>query len=448
MNILVVDDNTNNRMILKLFLEDYAEENGNTSLNIEEASDGIEAVQKCKDKSFDIIFMDIMMPRMDGIEATKIIRQSNDKIMIVAVSAVDDSDKKKIMLNNGAEDYISKPVNYDIFLSRMTNYKILVDTRKHKKISASGINPFTSEIFSRYTRFMITSEDSLSEFWEFFLLNARQKYDNLSDVVRILFAVAEMKLEDKKEAFIYIEESDDYQYFTLSEIEKISPEILKSMIVKNNSYLEYKITKDKISFKLEKKFSEVKEIVSDLHNSNIQNTKESRIVQTKVIKEETALISQLLPSSQALQVFDYMEAEDLYDLEEYAGKLSSLMLIVGSGDVTEEEVTEIYTYLEKIGSILATYSEIYPISKALSELAGDMATHVPEFTQNSEALGPMCKAFSNDMSNWIEMSFHTGAPSAEFMNDTIVVNCQTIGGMLKMDEQTSSNEDFDDIFDF
>ncbi len=448
MNILVVDDNTNNRMILKLFLEDYAEENGNTSLNIEEASDGIEAVQKCKDKSFDIIFMDIMMPRMDGIEATKIIRQSNDKIMIVAVSAVDDSDKKKIMLNNGAEDYISKPVNYDIFLSRMTNYKILVDTRKHKKISAGGINPFTSEIFSRYTRFMITSEDSLSEFWEFFLLNARQKYDNLSDVVRILFAVAEMKLEDKKEAFIYIEESDDYQYFTLSEIEKISPEILKSIIVKNNSYLEYKITKDKISFKLEKKFSEVKEIVSDLHNSNIQNTKESRIVQTKVIKEETALISQLLPSSQALQVFDYMEAEDLYDLEEYAGKLSSLMLIVGSGDVTEEEVTEIYTYLEKIGSILATYSEIYPISKALSELAGDMATHVPEFTQNSEALGPMCKAFSNDMSNWIEMSFHTGAPSAEFMNDTIVVNCQTIGGMLKMDEQTSSNEDFDDIFDF
>ena len=47
------------------------------------------------------------------------------------------------------------------------------------------------------------------------------------------------------------------------------------------------------------------------------------------------------------------------------------------------------------------------------------------------------------------MSFYTGAPSVDFMNDTIVVNCQTIGNMLKINETPADNlEDFDDIFDF
>ena len=153
--------------------------------------------------------------------------------------------------------------------------------------------------------------------------------------------------------------------------------------------------------------------------------------------------------SQELQVFDYIEEEDLHDLEEYSKKLNSLMLIVGSGDVTEEEILEIYSYLERLGSILVTYGDVYDISQALTNLSSDMSTHMEEFKQNSEALGPMCKAFSNDMLKWIEMSFHTGAPSIDFMNDTIVVNCQTIGSMLKMDEVPAGGaEDFDDIFDF
>ena len=61
----------------------------------------------------------------------------------------------------------------------------------------------------------------------------------------------------------------------------------------------------------------------------------------------------------------------------------------------------------------------------------------------------MCSAFSKDLTSWIDQSFHTGAPSADFMNDTIVVNCDTIGSMLKMDETPAdSADDFDDIFDF
>jgi len=125
------------------------------------------------------------------------------------------------------------------------------------------------------------------------------------------------------------------------------------------------------------------------------------------------------------------------------------MLVVGSGDISEDEVEEMYTYLERLGYILSTYSEIYPISMSLSTLCAAMKTHKEVFMEKSDLIGPLCKAFSNDMSSWIQMSFYTGAPSIDFMNDTIAVNTQTICSMLSMDEEISDQEeDLDDIFDF
>lgn len=445
MNILIVDDNTNNRLILKFLLEDYAQCHEGIEFDIHEASDGLEAVQMCKDTEYDMVLMDIMMPNMDGIEATKIIRNLDAKIMIIAVSAVDDSARKKLILDNGAEDYISKPINSDVFISRMNNYKILIETRKHSKKNVSKKNLFSDKVYKRHTKFIINSEDALSEFWEFFLLNARKKCDNLSDIVRTIFSIADVQVGLSIESGVYVEESDEAQYFTLTNIETIPLRDIDFILKKNNLTSRYMIGEGKIAFELTKPQPTVDDDIPSLQET-IMSKKD--IPNEKKAVEVTAS-PLVLQQSQKLEVFDYIHEEDLYDLEEYAGKLSSLMLIVGSGDIHEDEITEIYTYLEKISGILASYTEVYVISKALTLLSFDMSTHISEFMKNSESLGPMCKAFSKDMSNWIEMSFHTGAPSVEFMNDTIVVNCQTISSMLKMDEVAADGgEDFDDIFDF
>ena len=442
MNVLIVDDNLNNRMILKLLLEDFEEENPDKSFYIEEAADGLEAVTKCDAGNFDIVLMDIMMPNMDGIEATKIIRQNHPNIMIIAVSAVDDTSRQKLILNNGAEDYISKPVNSDIFISRISNYITLINARNnvqtHTKNNIKNKNLFSENIYSRYTSFMIYSEDTLSEFWEFFLLNADDKYDHLSDVVRTIFSLAETQLKLSLNCEIFIEESEELQYFTLTNIDKLPKKIVELILIKAKLNCEYKSSEDKISFELCKLCS-IEEITEE------PKAKEKAVEVVKAPVETTPMFE----TSKELCVFDYIEEEDLFDLEEYTSKLNSLMLVVGGGDVTNDEVEEIYTYLEKIGSVLATYSEIFQISKALTMLSHEMANHVQEFCDNSEDLGPMCKAFASDMSSWLEMSFHTGAPSIDFMNDTIVVNCETISGMLKMNEEDAGSvEDLDDIFDF
>jgi len=433
MNILIVDDNTSNRVVLKLFLEDFENKN-QIKFNIEEVKNGFEAVQICKDEKFDIVFMDIMMPKMDGIEATKLIREHDKNIMIIAISAVDDYIRQKKILSNGAEDYIPKPVSADIFFSRISNYISLIESRQRKENSESirlfKVNLFCNKVYSRQIAFVIDSEDSLSEFWEYFLLNDEAKYDNLSDIVRIIYSIVETQLGLSIKPKIYIEESDDFQYFTLEKIDELPSKTLNLILNKNPSKCEYRIKKEKISFKLAKVY------FIDKKEDTINSSEE---LQTQEVDLK----------SKELKVFSYLDEDDLIDLEEYANKLNLLMLIVGSGDITEEEIIEICFYLEKIGLVLSTYSEIYPISKALTNLSHDLSTHVSEFMEHSEALGSMCSAFTNDLLVWINMSFYTGSPSIDFMNDTIVVNCDTISGMLKMDEQESANsEEIDDIFDF
>jgi len=434
MNVLIVDDNANNRLIIRLMLEDYEEANKDIKFTLEEADDGQVAIDMCSKKSYDIVFMDIMMPNVDGIEATKVIKESDSSIMVIAVSAVDDTERMKLILNCGAEDYIPKPVNADIFVNRITNYFSIIKSRSHKVENKNYRNTFTSNVYNRFTKFMMDSDESLGEFWECFLFNPSEKFDNISDVVRTVFSLAEAQIKLSGKSFVYTEESQDFQYFTMIDIDALPKKVIELVIKKSQSDLTYKLADNKLSFMLEKINTMVEEIEPE----------EEKVVLPAEIKE----IPKIEKSKEVLEVFDYMDPDDKLDLEEYSSKLNSLMLIVGSGDVSQDEVEEIYTYLDRIGQILSTYSEIYPISLALSSLASTMREHQESFITNSEAIGPMCKAFSNDMSSWIQMSFYTGAPSVDFMNDTIVVNTKTIENMLNMDSHEASEEDFDDIFDF
>ncbi len=73
------------------------------------AADGEEAVRKFKDLSPDLITMDILMPRMNGIKSIKEIRRLNVKARILVISALSDPDLIKEALAAGAADYITKP---------------------------------------------------------------------------------------------------------------------------------------------------------------------------------------------------------------------------------------------------------------------------------------------------------------------------------------------------
>ena len=102
---LVVDDDAVNRRVVEKYLEKM------DRVTVELAVDGNEAVNKCKGNKYDIIFMDVQMPNVDGIEATKIIRASEngEDVRIVSLTASLIGDIESKCMDAGMNGYITKP---------------------------------------------------------------------------------------------------------------------------------------------------------------------------------------------------------------------------------------------------------------------------------------------------------------------------------------------------
>ena len=83
------------------------------SIDVIQAFDGLSAIEICKEQRFDMIFMDIRMPGLDGIEASQRIKVEsiNQRTPIIALTAHAMTGEKEQLLSNGLEDYMTKPVN-------------------------------------------------------------------------------------------------------------------------------------------------------------------------------------------------------------------------------------------------------------------------------------------------------------------------------------------------
>ncbi|MCK5854116.1 MAG: response regulator [Sulfurovaceae bacterium] len=104
--ILLADDNMINQEIICGLLE-------NSSVEIDIVSNGEEAVEKFRANSYDIILMDIQMPVMDGYQATKIIRQENKEIVIIALTANAMREDLVKSMASGMNDHLNKPVEVE-----------------------------------------------------------------------------------------------------------------------------------------------------------------------------------------------------------------------------------------------------------------------------------------------------------------------------------------------
>lgn len=111
MRILIVDDE---RMIREV-LQEYVEFAGYEGV---QAADGVEAIALCKDGHFDLVLMDVMMPRMDGFTAVKEIRKLSDT-PIIMLSALGEEYDKLRAFELGVDDYVTKPFSPKEVMARI-----------------------------------------------------------------------------------------------------------------------------------------------------------------------------------------------------------------------------------------------------------------------------------------------------------------------------------------
>ncbi len=102
--ILIVEDNPINRMVLGRMLERFG------AKDLAYAEDGQAALECCASASYELIFMDARMPRLDGLAATRALREAGNPAYIIGVSADAMSDERSKALEAGMNDYVVKPV--------------------------------------------------------------------------------------------------------------------------------------------------------------------------------------------------------------------------------------------------------------------------------------------------------------------------------------------------
>lgn len=133
-NVLVAEDNEINQRLIKRTLEDIG-------LTIDTVPNGLLALEKRQQKNYDIIFMDIAMPIMDGVEAThKILeyekRTSSKHIPIVAITANALTGDREHFMGEGLDEYVTKPIKKDSIL-RILNmfipHKSIIDPKVQKE---------------------------------------------------------------------------------------------------------------------------------------------------------------------------------------------------------------------------------------------------------------------------------------------------------------------------
>lgn len=114
-SILIADDNEQNLYLARYLLE----RNGHT---IHQVSNGEEAVNAAQSLSPKLILMDIQMPIMDGLEATRIIKCNNNTTTIIALTAKVMSGDREAILAAGCDGYIQKPIDPSNFVAQVETY--------------------------------------------------------------------------------------------------------------------------------------------------------------------------------------------------------------------------------------------------------------------------------------------------------------------------------------
>jgi CheY-like chemotaxis protein len=112
LRVLLAEDSPTNQLIAKFNLE-------KAGYVVEVVDDGKKAVQALEEGSFDLVLMDVFMPEMDGLEATRAIRQrekgSGRRVPIVAMTGTDTQEHRAKCLEAGMDGFVSKPVTADEF---------------------------------------------------------------------------------------------------------------------------------------------------------------------------------------------------------------------------------------------------------------------------------------------------------------------------------------------
>jgi len=131
--ILIADDDESSSQLISSYIQKFGKE----IIFVKTGTDAIEACQNHSD--IDLILMDIRMIEIDGLEATRKIREFNNKVIIIAQTDYVLTGAKEMAINAGCNDNISKPIKREELIALMLRYfENKIETKKSEKLEQNN----------------------------------------------------------------------------------------------------------------------------------------------------------------------------------------------------------------------------------------------------------------------------------------------------------------------
>ncbi|MDO9304356.1 MAG: response regulator [Sulfuricurvum sp.] len=431
--ILIVDDQTLNQTLLEAYINQYGEQNGET-MYITTVNNGIEAVVLCQEEPYDLIFMDILMPVMNGIEATKHISTILPNAIIVIVSTEGDEENQIQALRNGAKDYFVKPIQPDVFKHRLQLYMNIMNTDKSSVATKHSINSFTNTIFCYKTTYLIENEDDLAQLWESLLFKTKDsvRTNFLSDLIRFMYQLGQAMLLRKVQPQVIMEENENSYFFSITNVNILPSAKVIQLIESYLAQADYRLASNLLSFNVAKEHSHTYSKTAPIE---IQHEIPKAPQNTEYHKE-----------IETLHKFNFMEPEDITSLELKLNELSTQFLWMGSNELNGDDVDQIINAFERTSSIMMLYSETQTLGIAIRDLTSIIQHDEKVFIEMAPQMSSLCKSFNNDLILWFRTVFYEGAPSINYMDASIISNIQMVQSFLSPPEEVSLDDD--DGFEF
>lgn len=477
LKLLIVDDVEDNRLILKAICRKME------GFEIREAKDGVEAIEAADEWRPNIILMDIMMPRLDGFEASKIIKERYPETIIMAITAVIDPQMEANMESIGVVAYIHKPIDKDIIRFKLQSFAALLRMKSGERKSLSSkaaVNPFSADIRYFKTVFEITDSDAMMDFGMWILSRCEGKIlvscAMVDNAIELFYELMRHGSRDANPLKIVIEESFDDIFVTMQfektiQLQPKGVTLVRDFgdqcIVRENTASVWLRMRDQ-STSLEQKNKPVTSKPSVLNAPITPPTPASRPVETPL-----AIIEPLVAAPVVSKETRTLRADE-QDLlrQSYVHKTTAAEYVAEiGGDVLDEirelasldeEWQEKLTMIEKDPSaesiriftdgVLGVYVhainglfEFTALAYALSALGGVLKEHSAKLIADPSTLKKtlmLLEHLGHDLGSWRSHIFEVqDAQDIHYLDSSFFSSCMQIEGMVSDKAVVSAEDD-------
>lgn len=443
LKLLIVDDVEDNRLVLRAICRKMDE------FEIFEAVDGQDAIEKCENLRPHIVLMDVMMPRMDGFQAAKIIKDRYPDTVIMAVTAVIDPKMEENMAEIGVVAYIRKPIDKELIRLKIQSHAgaILVGKREHTVLkTTAAINPFSNEVRNFKTVFDIASIEAIMDFGIWLLVRFECAHvnacTNLDAIIELLYECLNYEIKNGVTVTLTIEESFDEIYLHVVLPQPIQLDAKIQHLIRGLGK-DCIINDTMIAFRIRISGNEESVPSVSVAYAITKNKEEDEAVEKAVeMRSIGAAEQQILRESFATKITakEYVESIDadafgeVNDLREAAQEWTSWLETLKE-DGSEEnfrrfthEVLEVY-----YNAISALYEfsglayAIISLSSLIKANAGALVCDTDKRDNVLQFLG----YFKNDLSSWIEHVFELqDTQDIHYLDGSFFSSCMQIESII------------------